>query len=210
MVEPTVAPQRPPAALGQLTLALEPRPHPLPHSLAAPWQLWGRITLSFAQHGQRHELLNLDWSLDTLAAWLASAPGALWQEPLYVAGHGPLPGESLAQAVARLRASPHPGDAGDFEQAEAVWQYAERHNLRRALAGAALPDIYLGCNHGAGEVSAFEGGLAWAHAFDLPPFIRRLRADLQAVLAPWAVACAHPPARARAERLLAAIRRYPT
>ena len=194
---------------GELTLTLTARPHPLPHSLAAPFQVWGGFSLALTSGGQRRVLHAFEWELNPLAAWLARAPGALWQEALCVAGHGPRPGESLAQAVARLRAETPADEAAACEWADALWHFVDTHSLRRAFPGTALPELFIGCNHGAGEVSVHEAGQSWSAAFDMPPFVARLRAELLDLLKPWAAACPHPPARARAERLISALDAYP-
>jgi hypothetical protein len=81
--------------------------------------------------------------------------------------------ESLAQALNR-------NQDRDFlegeEEIEDLWfdslfEFREHHSLRFAMRGAKIPEIIIGLNHGAGEISRSDETCNWSYSFDIQEFL---------------------------------------
>jgi hypothetical protein len=99
-----------------------------------------------------------------LAAWATANAAALLrqQPPSVLAGAG-----SLAARIAAFYRSVDPDDVVALDT---VYRYREQHGLRFALGGTDLPDIYMGLNGTAQEISCAEG-TPWSYPVDLSAFI---------------------------------------
>lgn len=211
---------------GELRAHLELLPHEYPEDAGAPVEAWGRLGVSLATHRSRPpiRLLTWSWDLAAFAEWFANNEVPLRTEQLSVAGKGPLPGESLAQALRRLQSREFP-DGGDREADEwfdRLYEYRERHELRRALRGARIPAIVIGRNGGIGEISQSidpytweatnyavdpvpEDSYAlpgmWSYNFSMDRFCKHLRGVLLELLGAWSRQASHPEALNRASRI---------
>ena len=139
--------------------------HPYPAVADAHLEVWGRLAIAVLVEGPKPPfdyqmqvpLFETQWDLAELAEWFALHKDALCDLTLPSGDSYPavLPGESLAQALRRLTNR----EFAEHEQGEqdrwyeALYQYRTQHSLRFAQRGSRLPDIIIGCNYGAGEIS---------------------------------------------------------
>ena len=194
-----------------LRFAMELVPHPDPEWPGAHLEAWGTLQIVLHADGQSRMLLDWEWDLSRLAEWFAEHQAALCRAALVIAGEGPRPAESLAQALRRfgVRDFPPEDDAAADRWGDALYNYRLRHGLVLAFRGTDMPDIVIGRNRGAGEISYSNAGdegadalEEWAYQCDLEDFCQSLRHDLRHLLATWAASTSSEATRIRAATLL--------
>jgi hypothetical protein len=189
-----------------LVCRLQLLPHPYPEDAGSVLEPWGRFTFTIEDGARMMPLVDWQWNLDDLAEWFAESGAALREEEFRIVGHAPLPGESLAQAVWRLRQREFEyDDPAEPQWFDALHAYWEHHNLYVPFRGARnVPSIYIGLNGGVGEASHYdlERGVAWAYRFDMAEFCDDLRQELHQLLLAWQLDTTVEPARSRAATLL--------
>jgi hypothetical protein len=99
-----------------------------------------------------------------LTDWVTkNAASLLHEEPPVVLA----PGGSLAARIATFYESV---DTNNDAAVDAVFFYRERHGLQFAFLGTDLPDIYIGLNGGAHEISCITGA-PWSYEIDMARFL---------------------------------------
>ncbi len=144
---------------------------------------WGHIIFTYLIDTQLITILDHRWGHDVLTEWFLGHESALRSEKLRINGERPRLGESVAHAVNRLWDE----NSGDEEgrRNDLLFQYRERHGLQRILRGAAVSNIYIGMNRGAGEISLDSEESKWSYQFDMNDFCSHLRAELSRELVSW-------------------------
>jgi len=193
----------------RLRIHLSLLPHPYPQDPGAWLESWGRFVFAVERGREIVTLVDSQWNLDALAEWFVESEVALRAEELCIAGYGPLPQESLAQAEHRLRDRDFAdGDPEEAPWFEALFAYWEQHNLYVPFRGSRhVPSMYIGLNKGVGEVSRYDPDhdIAWAYPFDMAAFCATLRQELVALLRAWQRDAPDAQARARAVFLLSSL-----
>lgn len=185
--------------------------------------VWGEVALSIELGGSREPLLVWQWDLDQLGDWYTENVEALCSGELVIEGERPQTGESLCEAIDRFRDLDFEGvEQGAFDQwFDAIYAYRIAHVLRFGLRGTRIPDIVIGCHHGAGEISlsswqseqtdyeerplpadAYVKLGRWSYRFDMHAFLVELHEGLARILTEWLVGERDPLARQRVEKLL--------
>jgi hypothetical protein len=178
---------------GRLRIYLDPLPHPYRDEPPSRFERWGTFIVAITVNGEEERvLLDTQWNVEVFADWLARHGRALCNEELEIAGQRPLAGESIPQALDRMAEEwmTQYGDSlPDSEEADARFDaryaYYERHSLRDASCGLEMPPIYIGMNHGAGEISVASDGETWSYAFDMPDFCEDFHQRLVAIIENW-------------------------
>ncbi|HEX2914899.1 MAG TPA: hypothetical protein VH186_29165 [Chloroflexia bacterium] len=171
-------------AVTKLRIELEPTPgyHETPQE---PYNIWGVLSLVLLKDNERETLFELEntWYFDlaNFKEWFLECYEDILTEPMLIQGMSMLPSESLAQAHARLidREFPEEQEEEMFEFDSALYNYRRKHNLRFGLPGVTMPAIYIGLNHGSGEVSVFNEDEQWAYQINLEDFCTDLRQKLE-------------------------------
>lgn len=162
-------------SMGSIHIYLHLVSHPYPEDPGAAHDIWGSIRIQAMQNSVLVTLLDWQWDLLAFAEWFVVTQEDLLTETFYIAGHAPRTGESLSQALERMRER---DDFVDEREADdwfdALYIYYTHHSLQVALRGAAIPDIIVGLNRGQGEISLHN---AWHYSFDIESFCTRLRRE---------------------------------
>ncbi len=147
----------------------------------ADFETWGRILIIVVQGKKQIILLDWEWDLTLLASWFFESQAALQHQILSIEGNSPLPSESLAQVLNRLREREFVEEEEDETDLwyHEIFRYYEKHGLRFALRGAVIPDIIIGLNHGAEEISCSSQEKEWAYQFDMNDFCQDLAEKLK-------------------------------
>lgn len=165
----------------QLYFRLELKPYPYPDGYGSEANTWGQISVIVSGDVER-VLLVWEWNFDVLVEWFDTNRNALLSEELSICGSNPLPGESLAAALNRLRSRDFPNeDEEEYQWYDGLFNYSEKHCLWFALRGANIPDIIIGLNHSVGEISQSDEQEEWAYQFDMPTFCEDLEKELNIV-----------------------------
>lgn len=198
---------------------LEPQPHPYPNEPNSRFEAWGQLSLIFRTDKVEILLLCTQWNFEEFAEWFAAYRNALCIEALSIAGEQPSATESVAQAVQRFRAREFTDDEteAEFFWSDAISAYRAKHSLRSAMPGARIPDIFIGCNHGIGEIShcaednlqnypwhlGFHAELGdWTYRCDMTTLINELHKTLEQFLHSWLTAIRDTAVQQRARDLL--------
>jgi hypothetical protein len=162
--------------------------HPYPNSPGAELEAWGRIGIYLLNNKSIKLLFEVEWDIALFIEWLVENQETLATEYLEIQGHTPLPSESLAQALDRFRERDF---SEEEEEQEAIWfdslyAYCTRHDLWFGLIGTKVPNIYIGCNHGHGEISLdLEGQEPKSYQFDMPDFLSSFANEIKHILTEW-------------------------
>lgn len=168
--------------LDKLRFDLELKPYPYPNDIIGRAESWGRISINVVRDTQEIPLLNSEWILVLFAAWFAGNKDNLSHETLSIAGNNSLPSESLAQALNRLqRDFAESEEEAKYQWFSSLFEFRQRHSLRCALRGAAIPDIIIGYNRGSGEISLSEENEEWSYQFDMNDFCLDLQRKLERI-----------------------------
>jgi hypothetical protein len=191
-----------------------------PQHPESPHEGWGEIDIILLERTNQTLLLHWEWSLEDLAAWYIDNEYAIKHETLQGIGCIPQPNESLSQAIDRA----YRRDESDFRDEDTYFAWIdslrtfnERHSLRRAMPGALIPNVVIGLNHGAGEISFTEAhatALArelwgpryrhdWSYAFNMDDFCCHFQRQLLTYLRDWANTTDNQLALKRASTLTA-------
>lgn len=182
--------------------------HPYPEEATSPFEAWGSLFVFMMTNSKQIPLLQTQWNLALLAEWFIENQTCLRYETLSLNGKSlVLPSESLAQALKRLQGQDFSMEEAEEEQwFDQLFQFRQHHSLRFALRGANIPEIIIGCNHGAGEISLSSKEDKWAYPFDLDDFLRDLQQQLEHVLMEWTVTTQNTSAHHRTEGILQKLR----
>jgi hypothetical protein len=174
---------------GELRFSFQLKPHPYPEDPDAHLEAWGFIHMYVLADGLPTSLLQWEWDLGIFAEWFAQNKASICTDVLSVNEQPesrPFPGESLAQAMNRLYDQDFPTEEEEAQWYDALFAFRERHALRFALPGARIPDIFIGCNHGSGEVSlSTEVSEEWSYNFDMNRFCQHLTESLEYIIRRW-------------------------
>lgn len=183
-------------ALHELEARLLLKPHPFPAAPGSSAEAWGQIVLSVS--GVSEPILSWEWDLSGSAEWYLDNRTALWSSRLAEVR----PGESLADALVRHQQREFSDDDMDAEEEwlDTLYQFRSRHSLRFALRGADIPEIIIGCNGGAGEISCADPA-KWRYAFDAGRFQGSFERELTQFLAKWRQQAADSTVASRAAEL---------
>ena len=114
------------------------------------------IDVVLLEESKQTLLLHWEWNLEDLAESYVDNEYAVKHETLEDIGCTPKPNESLSQALDRAymrEESDFPDENGFLYWLDSLRMFNARHSLRRAMPGARIPNIVIGLNHGAGEIS---------------------------------------------------------
>jgi hypothetical protein len=178
---------------GRLRTLLEPLAHPYPDELPSRFERWGRIVIVVTPAGDTERvLLDTQWNLEVFADWFARHGRALCDEELVIVEKRPRAGESISQALNRMTeewVTEYGDSLPDSDEAHmrltARDAYQERHDLRDASCGLDMPPIYIGMNHGAGEISVSSDSETWSYTFDMPTFCEEFHRRLITLIEGW-------------------------
>lgn len=175
--------------MNKLRFNLKLKPHPYPKDPSASSEKWGSIAiLILASEGEKL-LLEWEWNLIQLAVWFAENEEFLNCDTLSANEMDlfPLPSESLAQAINRLREQDFPEGNDDLEEQwhSTLLEFREHHSLRFALRGTDVPEIIIGCNRGVGEISLSTEDEEWSYSFDMADFLSDIRNKIEDFLPKW-------------------------
>lgn len=168
-----------------LQIELNHKPHPYPDEPGAPFDAWGRLSLSIILPYEKRLLVQREWAMARFADWFLVSENALCAECLSIAGWTPLPSESLAHALRRFQERDFAVDEEHamFCWVDAIYAYRQHHSLRFALPGTNIQDIIIGRNHGRGEISLSQGDdgeeHTWSYAFDMNAFCINVKYELR-------------------------------
>ncbi len=210
----------------KLLFDLELLPHPYAGDPSTRLEAWGRLVAYVITPNETIKLSEQEWNLDELAEWFIEHRTDLCNEgfPGFKNTSPPAADESLAQAIERSYATGESLEGDALEQwmdnvREPLRLYSERHSLSRALPGAGVPPIIIGCNREFGEISLYnqkDGSDTkphlpgyygeWSYSIDMEVFLRDLRQALQHFLADWSARSTDPAVHARANNLIAQLR----
>lgn len=181
--------------------------HPYPEAAESTFEAWGSLVISVWVNLNQFTLLKTQWNLASLAEWFIENQTYLRYETLLLNGQSlVLPSESLAQAMQRLQEQDFLVEAEEEQWFDQLFQFRQRHSLRFALRGAAIPDLIIGCNHGVGEISLSSQENEWAYQFDLHDFLHDWQEQLEHCLVEWSTATENSPGHHRAESILQRLR----
>jgi hypothetical protein len=133
-------------------------------------QDWGRISLSVgSKAGEKiRGLLNIQWNLKELSAWLRTNKRVLLEEqPPFVEADS----ISIADAIARFYENV---DVSADLKVDQMYQYRTTHGIRFGLSGTDAPDIYLGIFRGVHEISLSSVSERWRYEIELAGFFAQL------------------------------------
>lgn len=194
----------------RLQIRVDLKAHPYPGERNAPFEAWAHISVDIVRGAQRVSLYDGEWDAAALAEWFAENRQALCHDglPLSDAGDSATDAESLAQALDRLQARDFGPDQDEaqFEWADALFAYRERHSLRFALRGARVPPIVIGCQHGDGEIALSSPEGEWSYRFDMTTFCNEFSRVLQDTLEHWMAASQVPETETRGRPILERLR----
>ena len=157
----------------KLRFNLRSSPNPYLCSDQSTSEKWGCLSIVLLKSNEEFNLLQIQWDLCVLIRWLFENQSFLTSELLLIPENGsPLPDESLTQAIQRLLDREFSEDQESEEEQwyEAIFNFRQHHALRSALHGANIPDIFIGLNHGYGEISLCNSDENWCYQFDMNDF----------------------------------------
>lgn len=171
-----------------IEIILLPHPFPYPENPPSRAERWGEFLLRLQTDEEVTTLLDAEWNIDNFAEWFAESQVELCRNTEKIAGEALEPGESLAHALERLYSREFPDDAPDEileEYYHELGEFREPRALHGGFRGLIIPDIVIGCNHGAGEVSLCDEGIEWSYAFEMTDFLQETQAKVRAFLIAW-------------------------
>lgn len=168
-------------------------------------EAWGKIQISIISGDDKHELLDWQWNVLTIAEWYIDNKKKLFNSTL----PGVHENESLADALSRLRnvAFEDHEDNKEYAWHSTLHNYWNDHSLRSAMRGANIPDIIIGMNNLKGEISLSEDAVSWAYQFDSDVFKMQIESQLVEFIKEWREMALSTKANDYGELLLGNIRK---
>lgn len=170
---------------GKLRCELHLLPHRFPNSSGAEFEAWGILSITFQSTTETRTLLEVEWNLEEFAEWIGENIPYLCRNIRLMVGHDLLPHESLAHAFHRLYDRDFGINDQDNREVDALYEFYTHHNLQCTLIGISLPDIFIGCNQGSGEISLDDEDTTWCYHFRMEDFLTDLQQKLVQFLSTW-------------------------
>lgn len=145
-------------------------PHPFASDPGVANEIWGEVRLIHEADERTMELLYHQWDLLKLAEWMV-VDGCGFATVLLP--DRPKMNESLSEALSRMTQRPDDSFVNEAESDtwfESLHAFRKAHSIRFALRGADVPEVIIGINNGAGEISRYEGE-RWVFRFQVDEFI---------------------------------------
>jgi len=163
------------------------KPHPHAHDRASIGEAWGIVRISLITSTDSIILYATEWNIESYAEWFIENHSALCSEECIIRGEYLDSKESIAQGINRLQSRDFSADQEDPETVwfESLYAYRKRHSFRFALRGAAVPDIFIGLNHGVGEISVSDDQQDWVYQFNMDTFCLDVQQSLSIFIAQW-------------------------
>ncbi len=128
------------------------------------------------------EIFAVNCEVPQLESWIIENSSFIKNEDLIISDTCQIQsGESFAQCLYRLLERDFSEDEEDeeFQWHNEIFSFRQRHSLRSALRGVDIPDVFIGTNHGKGEISLFNSNESWSHTFDLEDFLEEVRSSIK-------------------------------
>ncbi len=166
-----------------LKIRLTPTLHPYPDEPETFLEAWGEILTVVQEEAATNELNGIQWDALCLLEWFAQNRTSIAFETFSVLGERPYPDESLSEALIRIRLERFL-EASEPKELVDRWSkeyegFFERHSLARGLPGSRMPNIVMGLNRGAGEISLVDQNNKWKYDFDMRTFWLDFRDEAQ-------------------------------
>lgn len=160
----------------KLRFILKPEPYPYPGCKEEIIK-WGSISILILEdkESKPRQLFYHQWNINELAEWFAENKRFLnCNDPeLEDINLNSLPSESLAKSYKRNGERDFLESEDDLagELNDLLYTFLERHCLTYAMRGAKIPGVFIGCNHGQGEISLSNKDYDWSYSFDMNEFL---------------------------------------
>ena len=157
-----------------LRFILKSLPHPYPYESSSVTEIWGMLSINLLNNGESIMLLETQWDMALLINWFCENEKFIQSEELIICEHLSLSiSGSISKHINHLLERDFSEDEEDIEDKwyEEIFNFRQRHALTSALRGANIPDIFVGINHGQGEISLHSHDDSWCYQFDINDFI---------------------------------------
>jgi hypothetical protein len=134
-------------------------PHPYPEERSSHFENWGIIRLWVADETGRSifEVFRIQWDINPFVKWIKKNEYQLRHEQLQ------LPGRQAASIAKTLFDFYESADPDDDRMLDQIFEYRTHHDLRFAIRGVDLKEIYLGKGPNGYEISHFDGIDNWCY-----------------------------------------------